>query len=223
MPRNKKTLVINQPRDIKHFFSQFSLSESYVSLVLGVIVVMLASILLLAFLKNKNSAGKSLQEISSDKIEQAREEAKVTQSESYTVAYGETLWSIAEKIYKSGYNWVDIANANNLENPGAIEAGEKLTLPKVEVKAVLAEANQTVQQDTLVNNDTAVNSDSSVNQVQSDNKITGSTYTVTKGDDLWNIAVRAYGDGYAWVKIADANNLTDPNLIFSGNSLTIPR
>ncbi|MFI5265695.1 MAG: LysM peptidoglycan-binding domain-containing protein [Candidatus Levyibacteriota bacterium] len=54
-------------------------------------------------------------------------------------------------------------------------------------------------------------------------KITGKTYTVKAGDDLWNIAVRAYGDGYKWVDIARVNNLSNPNLIFSDNVLVIPR
>ncbi|PIZ97158.1 MAG: lectin, partial [Candidatus Levybacteria bacterium CG_4_10_14_0_2_um_filter_35_8] len=38
-----------------------------------------------------------------------------------------------------------------------------------------------------------------------------------------NIAVRAYGDGYRWVDIARANGLENPDLIFSGNVLKIPR
>ncbi|MGA2968080.1 MAG: LysM peptidoglycan-binding domain-containing protein, partial [Candidatus Levyibacteriota bacterium] len=49
------------------------------------------------------------------------------------------------------------------------------------------------------------------------------TYTVKSGDYLWSIAIRAYGDGYQWVKIAKANNLTNPDLIFSGNVLQLPR
>jgi len=37
-------------------------------------------------------------------------------------------------------------------------------------------------------------------QVQ--NPITSNTYTVVKGDFLWDIAIRTYGDGYRWVDIA---------------------
>lgn len=53
--------------------------------------------------------------------------------------------------------------------------------------------------------------------------INSSSYTVVKGDSLWKIAVRAYGDGFAWTRIATANNLKNPSLIHSGNVLTIPR
>ena len=55
------------------------------------------------------------------------------------------------------------------------------------------------------------------------NPITGSTYTVVKGDYLWTIAVRAYGDGYKWVEIAKANNLNQSRFNFSGNVLKLPR
>lgn len=53
--------------------------------------------------------------------------------------------------------------------------------------------------------------------------ISGATYEVQKGDNLWNIAVRAYGDGYKWSEIARENKLVHPNLIHSGNILILPR
>lgn len=49
------------------------------------------------------------------------------------------------------------------------------------------------------------------------------TYTVVAGDSLWNISVKIYGDGYKWVEIAKANNLSNPNIIHTGNVLTLPR
>lgn len=52
----------------------------------------------------------------------------------------------------------------------------------------------------------------------------GNTYYIVKSNDsLWDIAQKVYNDGYQWVKIAKANNLTNPDMIFSGNVLTIPR
>jgi nucleoid-associated protein YgaU len=119
----------------------------------------------------------------------------------YTVKSGDYLWSIAEKIYGSGYNWVDLANANKLQNPEVLYAGTKLVVPNVKPKMI------TVQN----------------NSVQNPSPITESSYTVVKGDYLWSIAVRAYGDGYKWTEIAKANNLANPDLIFSGNVLKLPR
>ena len=59
--------------------------------------------------------------------------------------------------------------------------------------------------------------------VQNKQKITGNSYTVISGDNLWDIAVRAYGDGYRWVDIAEANNLANPDLIHRGNVFKLPR
>lgn len=50
------------------------------------------------------------------------------------------------------------------------------------------------------------------------------TYTVVKGDCLWNIAKKFYGNGSQYTKIADANKdkIKNPNLIYPGQVLTIP-
>lgn len=50
------------------------------------------------------------------------------------------------------------------------------------------------------------------------------TYTVQKGDCLWNIAKKFYGSGTKYKEIANANAdiITRPNLILPGQVLTIP-
>jgi len=51
------------------------------------------------------------------------------------------------------------------------------------------------------------------------------TYTVKKGDCLWNIAKQLYGSGADYSKIYEANKGTvgsNPNLIYPGQVLTIP-
>jgi nucleoid-associated protein YgaU len=48
------------------------------------------------------------------------------------------------------------------------------------------------------------------------------THTVAEGDDLWKIAEKYYGDGFKWEEIARANNITDPNLIEKGQTLSLP-
>lgn len=53
---------------------------------------------------------------------------------------------------------------------------------------------------------------------------TGTTYKVKKGDCLWNIAKAIYGDGSKYTKIYEANKdkITNPNLIYPDQILTIP-
>lgn len=49
------------------------------------------------------------------------------------------------------------------------------------------------------------------------------TYTVVKGDCLWNIAKRFYGSGAEYKKLAAANpSIKNPNLIYPGQVLIIP-
>lgn len=58
-----------------------------------------------------------------------------------------------------------------------------------------------------------------------DNTVAPKTYTVKKGDCLWNIAKALYGSGADYTKIYDANSGViggNPNLIYPGQVLTIP-
>ena len=47
-------------------------------------------------------------------------------------------------------------------------------------------------------------------------------YTVVKGDTLWAIAQKYYGDGNKYKDIAKANNLSNPDIIHAGQKLLIP-
>lgn len=53
---------------------------------------------------------------------------------------------------------------------------------------------------------------------------TANTYTVVKGDCLWNISKKFYGSGAQYPKIFNANNppIKNANLIYPGQVLTIP-
>ena len=48
------------------------------------------------------------------------------------------------------------------------------------------------------------------------------TYTVQSGDNLTRIARRFYGDGSLAYKLATANNIKNPNLIYDGQDLVLP-
>ena len=48
------------------------------------------------------------------------------------------------------------------------------------------------------------------------------SYTVVKGDSLWAICKKFYGDGSLAYKLATANSVKNPNLIYPGQVLTLP-
>lgn len=50
----------------------------------------------------------------------------------------------------------------------------------------------------------------------------GNTYTIRKGDTLWSIATRHYGDGKQWTRIVDANPGVDPKKLAVGQVITLP-
>lgn len=56
-------------------------------------------------------------------------------------------------------------------------------------------------------------------------KTSNDTYMVVKGDCLWNIAKMFYGSGAQYTKIYNANKdkIKNPNLIYPGQVLTIPK
>lgn len=51
------------------------------------------------------------------------------------------------------------------------------------------------------------------------------TYTVQSGDTLWKISEQMYGNGSKYMKIFEANTdqLENPDRIFPGQKLVIPR
>jgi len=188
-------------------FSKFKLTESYTSLILGAIVVLIAGILFVSFAKINRHTQTSSTTDTPKTWDQIFNDSDT--SSTYTVKPGDDLWTISENLYNDGFKWVEIAKLNKLKDPGLIYAGDKLAISTTaQEKSVLQKITQTKQ---------------AQNSIVKNNSITGNTYKVVKGDCLWNIAVRAYGDGFRWVEIARANNLTNPNLIHPGNLFKIPR
>lgn len=115
----------------------------------------------------------------------------------HKVAQGESLWQISQKYYNDGYKWTEVAKVNNLVNPDLIEENQTIVIPELTVLPAVSE----------------------------EKSIPNSEYLVVQGDNLWNIAVRAYADGYQWVKIWEANKkvIVNPDVIEVGTKLLLPR
>jgi len=119
----------------------------------------------------------------------------------YTVKERDTLFLIAEKYYQDGYKYSELVKENNLTNENTIEVGQVLQIPKLGEEPAIGGGNTTIW----------------------GSKIEGDSYTVAEGDWLSTIAARAYGDIMAYVKLAEANNISNPDLIEPGQVLKIPR
>jgi nucleoid-associated protein YgaU len=188
---------------IKALLKKFRANEQTISMILGVLVVLVVGALVINYFRNTRTTKETQQPTSKETSSQefAQQTIKLEELPTvYTVKAGDNLWKIAKTIYGSGYNWVDIAKENHLENPNLVYVGQELKIPKAEpIIPKISQPTKTLE------------------------PITGDTYTVVKGDNLWQIAVRAYGDGYQWVKIARENKLANPNLIHPGNIFKIPR
>jgi len=199
-------------KQLKNLLKSLHLNESTISTILGALVVVIVGVLIFNYIQQtKNPA-----EITDEAVTQESQrvgEVEVEETEEgkfvprdlpqvYEVKENESLWKIAESKYGSGYNWADIAQENELVNPDQLAVGQKLTLPKAEIKLP-----QLAQQ----------------KGGETPETIEGSSYTVEKGDHLWGIAVRAYGDGYKWPEIAEANEIANPDQIEIGQELKLPR
>lgn len=193
--------MVNKILNLKNVLKVIKLNEPTISTVLGGLIVLIIGIMLVNYIKGKPaSVGNSAP------ATQTEQEEKVSLPKTHKVEKGEHLWKIAEKYYKSGYNWVDIAKTNNIINPGLISVGQELTIPSVEAKVA------TIKAEGQVSSTKAPGP-----------SIEGDTYTIAKGDHLWSIAVRAYADGYRWVEIARENNISNSDLVYPGQKLTLSK
>ena len=187
---------------LKNFLKKLKLNESTISMILGALVIVVVGVLIFNYFRGVGKPKPEVAPTPTGELKLVEEGGKLVPEglpTTYKVQKGDHLWKIAEKFYGSGYNWVDISKENNLVTPNLLFVDQELNLPKVEVRQPTKLA------------------------VSFGPTISGDQYTVVKGDHLWGIAVRAYGDGYKWVEIARENNLVNPNLIHPGNVLRLPR
>jgi nucleoid-associated protein YgaU len=205
-------------KKIKHILKVIKLNENTLSMFFGIVTVILVSVLAFRmYSENKPEISPESEQVVASssptpmlgdvKLEQAEDGVVYPAElpEKYTVVSGDHLWKISEKLYGSGYNWVDIARENNITSPGTILVGQELKLPRVAVK-------MTEDQKLAV-----------VTKTESPISIEGDSYTVVKGDTLWSISLRAYADGYRYPEIASANGITNANVIEVGQVIKLPR
>ncbi len=197
----KKTSKIQTTNYLGKIEKELESNKSRLNMILGSLIVLVIGILVFNYFNSgKADLGPAQSTTSTD---QQQDVASTDLPGKYTVKEDDTLFEIANKYYNDGYKFTAIAQANNLSNADQIEVGQVLDIPKL---------------------DNATPTPVVVTEIQDQNQnITENTYTVQQGDWLSTISERAYGDIYLYQKIADANHITDPNLIEVGQVLTIPR
>lgn len=116
----------------------------------------------------------------------------------YVVGEGDTLWTISDKV---GVPVSDLARANGLTDPDWVPAGRLLSVPPVGSSSSASPGPA------------AYSSAGPMGTSRS------GTYTVRAGDDLSGIAGRL---GVPVGQLAEANGITDPNLIVEGQVIVAP-
>ncbi|KKQ34145.1 MAG: hypothetical protein US51_C0051G0003 [Microgenomates group bacterium GW2011_GWA2_37_6] len=120
-PQGNITSLSNLKQNV---LDQIKLSESYVSLILGAIVVLVLSLVFFVFLRGNGPSQGKLPDSDSISPPITKASEKI-----YILKQDEALWDVAVKFYGDGYRYTEIIGANNLENPDYVPPGTKLIIP----------------------------------------------------------------------------------------------
>lgn len=115
-----KTSVQNQK-----FYDQLKLNESYVSLVLGAVVVVGVFAMFLIFLREARDTTPKPAVLNSSTTPEVTKAPEVT----HTMVENETLWDVAVRYYGDGFRYTEIIEANKLENPDYVPPGTVIIIP----------------------------------------------------------------------------------------------
>ena len=173
--------------------------QNYLYLFIGFTVIIISLLSIVAFLPK----GKLSLNLINKKEKENNAVVSQTKQKTYLTKPGDYLWKIAEETYGSGYSAYDIAQAYNISDPDTIYSGTSLILPKIDPKQPTKGEIAPIMTEQVT--------------------LTAAKYTVQPGDYLWKLALEAYGDGFAWVRIAKANNIQNPDIINADTVLLIPR
>jgi nucleoid-associated protein YgaU len=122
------SLAVGKSSTNQKFYDQLKLSESYVSLVLGAIVVIGISALFLFYLKESRSAVPTKPEVLNSSVSPVLTKTPV---QTYTMGENETLWDVAVKFYGDGFAYPKIieANKDKIENADFVPPGTVIIIP----------------------------------------------------------------------------------------------
>ena len=219
MPRAKQT---KSPEGyFEKLENEIKSNNSPLSLILGSLIILVVGILVFNFFSNKDQG-----QINTGEQTQAGDVSPDKLPGKYIVKEGDTLFLIAEKYYKNGYKFPEIAKANNLSDVNSLSVGQVLEIPKIEAVAEVSPSPMLDQSETpapVAQTQPVEGGKGGGKTTLWGPKIDGDSYTVVEGDWLSTISARAYNDIMAYTKIATANDIKNPDLIFPGQVLKLPR
>lgn len=118
---------------------KFKWQESYPSLILGAIIVVILGLLVANFISRKGA-----QQIGNGAQAQNPEQ---TAERTYKVAVNDSLSKISEKLYGSQEYWPMLAQVNNIVNPNKIFVDAQLKIPaKADIDKMKADMTATTYQ-----------------------------------------------------------------------------
>jgi len=119
----------------RKIFSGKNLQESYASIILGGIIVIVLGLLVANYFTKRN------QEIGSGEQTEQNQE---TVGQEYKVTKGDSLSLISERFYGNRDMWPVLARANSIKNPNIIFVEAVINIPpKVEAEAMIGQMTQT--------------------------------------------------------------------------------
>ena len=174
-------------------FKKFSWQESYASLVLGAIIIVVIGFLVANFITRRNQIGEGEQTFQSQ--EEALENSQSTQE--YRILAGDSLSLISEKFYKTQEFWPVLAKVNNITNPNIIFVDSTIKVPpKSEAANIQSQMTMTSY------------------KIQQGDTLFSIAQNVYGDGSMWTVLDRANGVG----RLPNGNPL-----IFADNVLVIPR
>lgn len=233
--------------NLKNILKQIKMHESSISTVLGFVVIVVVGLLVVNYFRNTEDPGQLDSLADSTEQETTLASHTIAEGESlWTIAeeYYDDGFRWTDIMEANGIeNPADIEVGQTIMIPNATaettdvmadasagESGEVAVMeetetpeptaePTIEPTAtpepeVIAEATTSPE---VMTNGQVIMEDQQEPATNQDG-----TYTVVHGDNLWDIAVAVYGDGYRWTDIASANNLVNPGVIHAGNVFVIP-
>lgn len=226
--KTKRSVYNLQTDYIGKIESNISTNQSKLSMVLGGLIILVVGILIFNYFNKSKSDLGPAQQIQQEELKQADVSPDQLPGK-YTVKEGDTLFLIAEQYYQDGFKFNEIAKANNLTDVNTIEAGQMLNIPKLTNSQAMAsvspqpDASPTPKQSPVAQTIPTELGTGGADTTIWGSKIEGNTYTVVEGDWLSTISARAYGDIFAYQKLAETNNISNPDYIVPGQIIKIPR